>query len=254
MSIVRYLNLSGLLSATETQQQALQQAVAHYVQQYQQHLQSVQASEPAPAIQWQYQVPELGEGGACSLFGQLADAPYDLTGILGGKTATNQQLLQQMSCISAFYQSHSKSDWFGIYQRRVNPQGETVLVKLSYFGAPSRAEFPLTAEFAAISNNSTVGLSGKARIINDVPAYLQQGGEYYTCDPKVLAEACIPLYDDGGQVVGIIDSEAFQKDLFVADELALLIATAIVVPALWQTNPELEKTAASADFGSSLTQ
>jgi len=178
-------------------------------------------------------VPELGEGGACSLFGQLAEQPYDLTTILGGTTAANQQLLEQMTVISAFYQLQSKSDWFGIYQRRMNPQGETVLVKLSYFGAPSRAEFPLTEEFAAISNNSTVGLTGKARIINDVPAYLQQGGEYYTCDPKVLAEACIPLYNEDGDVVGIIDSEAFQKQLFVADELALLIATAIVVPTLW---------------------
>jgi putative methionine-R-sulfoxide reductase with GAF domain len=237
MSIVRYLNLSGLLPATETQQQALQQAVADYVQHYylqqDQQLQQVQGTATAPVVQWQYQVPELGEGGACSLFGQLAEQPYDLTGILGGKTAANQQLLQQMAAVSAFYQAHSKSDWFGIYQRRVNPQGETVLVKLSYFGAPSRAEFPLTNEFAAISNNSTVGLSGKARIINDVPAYLQQGGEYYTCDPKVQAEACIPLYDDAGQVVGIIDSEAFQKQLFEADELALLIATAILVPTLW---------------------
>lgn len=233
MSIVRYLNLSGLLPATDTEQQALQQAVAQFVQKYQLHLQSVQASQTAPVCQWQYQVPELGEGGACSLFGQLADQPYDLTAILGGRTAANQQLLEQMTTVTAFYQSQSKSDWFGIYQRRVNPQGDTVLVKLSYFGAPSRAEFPLTAEFAAISNNSTVGLSGTARIINDVPAYLQQGGEYYTCDPKVLAEACIPLYDEAGQVVGIIDSEAFQKQLFAADELALLIATAILVPTLW---------------------
>ncbi len=232
MSIVHYLNLSGLLPTTAAEQQALQLAVAHYSQQLQQAL----AVSPSSAvISWQYQVPELGEGGACSLFGHLADEPYDLTAILGGQTASNTQLLQQMAAISAFYQAHSQSDWFGIYQRRVNPQGETVLVKLSYFGAPSRAEFPLTDEFAAISNNSTVGLSGKARIINDVPAYLQQGGEYYTCDPKVLAEACIPLYDDTGQVVGIIDSEAFQKQLFAGDELALLIAIAIAVPALWAT-------------------
>lgn len=247
MSIVRYLNLSGLLPATDAQQQALQQAVANYVQQYQQHLQSMQASDIAPAIQWHYQVPELGEGGACSLFGQLADQPYDLTAILGGKTPANQHLLQQMQCVTAFYQSQSQSDWFGIYQRRLNPQGETVLVKLSYFGAASRAEFPLTAQFAAISNNSTVGLSGKARIINDVPAYLQQGGEYYTCDPKVLAEACIPLFDEAGQVVGIIDSEAFQKQLFEADELALLIATAIIVPALW-AGQSLSELAGATDF------
>lgn len=229
MSIVRYLHLSGLLPETEVQQQALQHAVAHYIAQYQQALAKIEV----PPIQWQYQVPELGEGGACSLFGQLAEQPYDLSVILGGQTTANQRLLEQMATISTFYQTQSQSDWFGIYQRRVNPQGETVLVKLSYFGAPSRAEFPLTAEFAAISNNSTVGLTGKARIINDVPAYLQQGGEYYTCDPKVLAEACIPLYDEAGDVVGIIDSEAFKKQLFEADELALLIATAIVVPTLW---------------------
>lgn len=229
MSIVRYLDLSGLLPATTTQQQALQQAIAGYQHQLSQVL---VAAEPQD-VQWQYQVPELGEGGACSLFGQLADKPYDLSATLGGQTATNKQLLQQMAVISSFYQSHSQSDWFGIYQRRVNPQGETVLVKLSYFGAPSRAEFPLTAEFAAISNNSTVGLSGKARLINDVTAYLQQGGEYYTCDPKVLAEACIPLYDEAGQVVGIIDSEAFRTQLFEGDELALLIATAITVPMVW---------------------
>ncbi|RVU34316.1 histidine kinase [Rheinheimera riviphila] len=250
MSIVRYLKLSGLFPATESQQQALQQAVAHYLQQYQQQLEQVQASGAAPAMQWQYQVPELGEGGACSLFGQLAEQPYDLTAILGGQTAANQQLLQQMASVTDFYQSHSKSDWFGIYQRRVNLQGDTVLVKLSYFGAPSRAEFPLTAEFAAISNNSTVGLTGKARIINDVPAYLQQGGEYYTCDPKVLAEACIPLYDEAGQVVGIIDSEAFQKQLFEADELALLIATAILVPTLWAAQSSAEGTLENTDLNS----
>ena len=35
----------------------------------------------------------------------------------------------------------------------------------AYVGAPSRAEFPLTEEFARTSNNSTVGLSGKARAL-----------------------------------------------------------------------------------------
>lgn len=249
MSIVRYLQLSGLLPETESQQLALQHAVANYVAQYQQVL----THPESPAIAWQYQVPELGEGGACSLFGQLAEQPYDLSIILGGKTPENQRLLAQMAAVSAFYRAHSQSDWFGIYQRRVNPERETVLVKLCYFGAPSRAEFPLTAEFAAMSNNSSVGLSGKARIINDVPAYLQQGGEYYTCDPKVLAEACVPLIDEAGQVVGIIDSEAFQKQLFTADELALLIATAIIVPTLWQGQIDHTFVASSTEFSAHAT-
>ena len=233
MSISNYLNLSGLLPGSPAEQLQLQQQIGEYYQKLQQKLQQLLQTADIPQLHWQYQVPELGEGGACSLFGQLADQPYDLTLILGGQTAANQQLLTQMTQICAFYQAHSQSDWFGIYQRRVNPQGETVLVKLSYFGAPSRAEFPLTDEFAAISNNSTVGLSGKARIINDVPAYLTKGGEYYTCDPKVLAEACIPLFDAQGQVAGIIDSEAFSADLFHGAELALLVATALVVSDLW---------------------
>ena len=59
-------------------------------------------------------------------------------------------------------------DWLGIYQRRVNPAGLPVLVKLSYVGRPSRAEFPLTPEFAAGSTNSTVGLTGRALVIDDV--------------------------------------------------------------------------------------
>src|SRR5690606_29711448 len=51
------------------------------------------------AVQWQYQVPLLGEGGACSLFGELDDTPYDLSAILGGKTNENQQALSKLSCI-----------------------------------------------------------------------------------------------------------------------------------------------------------
>ena len=120
--------------------------------------------------------------------------------------------------------------WFGIYQARQNPAGEAVLVKLSYFGAPSRAEFPLTAEFAAISNNSTVGLSGKARVINSVASYLQQGGEYYTCDPKVQAEACLPLYAQSGRILGIVDAEDFQPEVFNPQALALLVAVCLTIP------------------------
>jgi putative methionine-R-sulfoxide reductase with GAF domain len=230
MSIQTYLAQSGLLSADADVMQKLLQAVDHYQTEL---AAAIKNADLKLQVQWQYEVPELGEGGSCSLFGKLAAEPYDLTAILGGKTQANHALLARLNAISRYYQSHSQSNWFGIYQQRQNSAGETVLVKLSYFGEPSRAEFPLTPEFAAISNNSSVGLSGKARIINDVPAYLQQGGEYYTCDPKVLAEACVPLLNDAGQVVGIIDSEAFAKDVFHGDELALLIAAAMLVPVIF---------------------
>lgn len=222
-SIQAYLVRCGLQSDAFSAD--FYQQVAYYQQQ-------LTALTPASTVQWQFRVPELGEGGSCSLFGQLADEPYDLLPILGGQTDANQQLLAKVTAVVQFYQAHSASHWFGVYQRRVNPAGETVLVKLAYFGAESRAEFPLTAEFAAISNNSTVGLSGQGRIINDVAAYLAQGGEYYTCDPKVQSEACLPLIGVDGAVIGIIDSEAFTQNLFHGKELALLIAVALTLPAL----------------------
>ncbi len=177
-------------------------------------------------VKWQFQVPELGEGGACSLFGQLAAEPYDLTRILGGVTAQTQALLATATAVTAYYQQHSRSHWFGIYQARPNTAGEPVLVKLAYFGAESRAEFPLTEAFAQGSNNSAVGLSGRGRIINDVAAYVAEGGGYYTCDPKVKAEACLPLFNSAGQVIGILDSEAFDTGFFQGDELALVVAVA----------------------------
>jgi len=177
-------------------------------------------------VAWRYRVPELGEGGACSLFGQLAEQPYDLTGLLGEPGADNQRLVAEATIITRYYRAHSASHWFGVYQSRRKPDGEPVLVKLAYFGAESRAEFPLTEAFAAGSNNSAVGLSGRARLINDVAAFVAEGGGYYTCDPKVKAEACLPLFDADRRIVGILDSEAFDKDFFTGPELALIVAVA----------------------------
>lgn len=224
-SLAAYLAQCGLELATLPDQFAAEVAA------FREQLQQLPAV-PAAELQWQYQVPELGEGGSCSLFGQLAAEPYDLAATLGGQTAENIALLSRITAIVRFYQTNSRSHWFGVYQARQNLQGEPVLVKLAYFGAQSRAEFPLTAEFAAISNNSTVGLSGKGRIINDVSAYLAQGGEYYTCDPKVQAEACLPLLSADGAVLGIIDSEAFEQQIFAGKELALLCAVALELPQL----------------------
>ncbi|SNY46427.1 GAF domain-containing protein, putative methionine-R-sulfoxide reductase [Arsukibacterium tuosuense] len=181
-------------------------------------------------VHWQFQVPELGEGGACSLFGQLAAEPYSLLPILGGQTPANQLALSKLSAIAGYYREYSGQDWFGIYQARPNVDAEQVLVKLAYYGAPSRPEFPLNSEFAKISNNSTVGLSGRARVINSVPDYLAAGGEYYTCDPKVQAEACLPLFDQSGKIAGIVDAEHFQQAIFTSAAMALLVAVCLVVP------------------------
>lgn len=217
-----YIRSSGLLA----QFGDISAQVDHYYQQLSQYI----ATAPLPAVKWQFPVPELGEGGACSLFGQLSDTPYDLGAILGGHTSENTQALQKLTQITQFYQQQSGADWFGIYQARNNVVQQPVLVKLAYIGAPSRAEFPLNAEFAQISNNSTVGLTGKARVINNVKHYLAQGGEYYTCDPAVQAEACLPLFDQSGKIAGIVDAENFTQDVFTADAMALLVAVCITVP------------------------
>lgn len=176
---------------------------------------------------YQYQVPELGEGGACSLFGEMADEPYLLAPILGGENTENSQLLADLNAAVANITDQSQCDWLGLYSRRVNAEGEEVLVKLAYRGKPSRAEFPLNEAFASISNNSTVGLTGEGRLIQSVKAYLADGGEYYTCDPKVQSELCIPLYDDNQRVIGILDAEAFQEEFFSAEKLAQFIGLAL---------------------------
>lgn len=222
LSLSDYLHRAGLTAQFGD--------IAEKVLQVQRELvQFIARAEDYP-LQWQYKVPELGEGGACSLFGQLSDEPYDLTAILGGQSAANQQALAALTKITAFYRQYSGLDWFGIYQARLNSSNNAVLVKLAYYGAPSRAEFPLDAEFAKISNNSTVGLTGKARVINDVAAYLASGGEYYTCDPKVQAEACLPLFDQSGKITGIVDAEDFNKNVFTADAMAVLLAVCLTIP------------------------
>jgi|JI7StandDraft_1071085.scaffolds.fasta_scaffold01424_6 putative methionine-R-sulfoxide reductase with GAF domain len=236
-------------------QLSLPAALESQVQAHVTDLLGLMASSTAQAVDWYYFVPQLGEGGACSIFDALDPEPFDLATRLGGINAANLAMLQKLTVVAQWYQARSASQWFGIYKKMPSGEGFS-LVKMAYYGAPSRAEFPLTPEFAAISNNSSVGLSGTARIINDVPAYLNQGGEYYTCDPKVLAEACVPLFaeprladaafvSDGlatqhgsndAHIVGIVDAEAFTRDLYQADELALLAAVVLVVPAIFAGN------------------
>lgn len=177
---------------------------------------------------WSYLIPELGEGGSCSLFGALQQEPFSLASQLGNDKAVDNALSHLQSIVK-FIESKTNVDWFGIYQTRVNSEGSHLL-KLAYLGAPSRPIFPLTSEFAKISNNVQVGLRGKGRIINDVDAYVSQGGEYYTCDPKVKSEVCLPLYNAHNQCIGIIDAESFNKDFFTEQQLAYFVAACIKIP------------------------
>ena len=179
-----------------------------------------------------YSVPMMTEDGACSVVDQLAPVPYDLAPILGGRSDQTTRRLALLERLVERTQETTGADWVGVYQRRTNAAGLPVLVKLAYVGRPSRAEFPLTTEFAERSTNSTVGLTGRATVIDDVGKHVEAGGGFYVCDDGVQAEACVPILDENRQVVGIVDAEAKPRGFFGAERLAVVAALAIVAAAV----------------------
>lgn len=181
---------------------------------------------------YSYQVPMLSDDGSCSLIEELAPQPYDLTDILGGRNEANKRKLLLLNQLVEHATQLTGADWLGIYQARQNNMANTVLVKLAYRGRPSRAEFPLNAEFAKGSTNSTVGLNGHAKVIDDVAAFTAEGGGFYVCDDAVQSETCLPIFDEAGKIIGIIDAEASPKAFFNSDRLSNLVAMALVAPAL----------------------
>ncbi|KZN48001.1 GAF domain-containing protein [Pseudoalteromonas luteoviolacea] len=184
---------------------------------------STQHAQPV----WSYKIPELGEGGSCSLFGHLQEAPFLLNDYIDD-SEENDASLSKLQAIVEFVHNQTGVDWFGIYQARPIEE-EQQLLKLAYQGAPSRPLFPINEQFAGTSNNIQTVMSARSRIINDIPAYIAQGGEYYTCDPKVQSEVCLPLLDENFECVGIIDAEAFSKDFFTADNLSVLVAACMKI-------------------------
>ena len=185
-----------------------------------------------PSSLYTYQVPMLTEDGACSVVDEMSPTPYDLTAILGGRSEQTTRRLALLERLVERAQETTASDWVGIYQRRHNANGEPVLAKVSYIGRPSRAEFPLTPAFAERSTNSTVGLTGRAIVIDDVGKHVEAGGGFYVCDDGVQSEACVPILDEAKQVVGIVDAEAKPKGFFGGERLATIAALAIVAAAV----------------------
>jgi L-methionine (R)-S-oxide reductase len=185
-----------------------------------------------PGSLYTYQVPMMSEDGACSIVDELAPVPYDLTGILGGRSDQATRRLALLERLVERTQETTGAEWVGIYAKRVNAAGIPVLVKVSYVGRPSRAEFPLTRDFAERSTNSTVGLTGRATVIEDVSKHVEAGGGFYVCDDGVQSEACVPILDEAREVVGIVDAEAKPKGFFGADRLSVVAALAIVAAAV----------------------
>ena len=179
-----------------------------------------------------YTVPMLTEDGSCSIVDQLAPVPYDLGAVLGGRSEQTTRRLALLERLVERAQETTAADWVGIYQRRTNAAGLEVLVKVSYVGKPSRAEFPLTREFAQRSTNSTVGLTGRATVIDDVSKHVEGGGGFYVCDDGVQSEACVPIIGADRDVAGIVDVEAKPRAYFGAERLAVVAALAIVAAAV----------------------
>jgi putative methionine-R-sulfoxide reductase with GAF domain len=179
-----------------------------------------------------YPVPMLTEDGSCSIVDKMSPTPYDLSAILGGRGEQTTRRLALLERLVERAQETTGADWIGLYQRRPRPSGEPVLVKVAYVGRPSRAEFPLTREFAARSTNATVGLTGHATVIEDVSKHVEAGGGFYVCDEGVQSEACVPILDEERQVVGIVDAEAKPRAFFDSHRLAVIAALAMVAPAV----------------------
>lgn len=177
---------------------------------------------------YSYPVPMLTEDGTCSVVDQMAPVPYDLAAILGGEEERTTRRLALLERLVERAQETTGADWLGVYGKRVNPAGVPVLVKVSYVGRPSRAEFPLTREFAERSTNSAVGLTGRATVIEDVSKHVEAGGGFYVCDDGVQSEACVPILDEERQVAGIVDAEAKPRGFFGAERLVIVAALAIV--------------------------
>ncbi|QEL55130.1 GAF domain-containing protein [Chromobacterium paludis] len=200
----------------------------------------IAVDKPAPSRDlYRYKVPKLGEGGSCSLIDELEEAPYDLRVVLGAETRETTLALANLHALLDSVNHKLGADWIGIY-RKIGAGKNGVLVKLAYKGVESRAEFPLTEEFAAISNNSRVGLTGWAVMLDDVAQWREEGGGYYECDPKVKSEACLPVLHSDDNVLGIIDAESFQTGHFTPERQVWLVALAVVLPQLLLQLPPLE--------------
>ncbi len=224
--VAGYLRAAGL-EQLEGHEEEIALAIADYIEAMADKVDVGDASSL-----YTYPVPMLSDDGTCSVVDEMAPVPYDLTGILGGRSEQATRRLALLERLVERAQETTGCDWVGVYQRRATPAGTPVLVKLSYVGRPSRAEFPLTAAFAEGSTNSTVGLTGRSLVIDDVKRHVEAGGAFYVCDGEVQSEACLPLLDETREVLGIVDAEAKPLSFFGPKRLARLAALALVVPAV----------------------
>lgn len=190
-------------------------------------------SEPAPQFSktrvkglFVYDVPKEANG-AC-IYPKVKDSDYNLAfvegvdpSLKGLENDPQTERIWRLKKIVTSLSTITNTEWVGVYRAVTNPQGERVLAKEAYFGDMSKPEFPLTEENAKHSNNSKVGLTGEAVIMDDVLGTLAADPDttYYTCNPNVDSEFCLPIFGKNGDILGIIDAEAWVKNHFDADKL-----------------------------------
>ena len=154
----------------------------------------------------------------------MSPEPFDLLAVMQGlkvdEISLEHPALKRVALLRGVIEAlvtATGADWVGVYRTvegHASTPAKRCLVKEAYFGAPSRPFFPLTEEFAAHSNNSTVAMKSEACIILDTRA-LSDDEPYYICDGKVRAEICAPIIDPStGACIGIIDAEAFKPRFF----------------------------------------
>lgn len=184
----------------------------------------------------QYRVPAMTPDGCTRLDGSLDPTPYNLGRTLGieRQTALDSEAFKRLYVIDwlvALVSEDLGINWLGVYQARNLSAKSRALVKLAYRGIESRAEFPLTEEFAKQSNNSAVGLTGRSIVINDIEKYLSaQGGPYYQCDMLVHSEACLPIFaKDFSSVIGIVDAESYDRNKFSRTIMTQLAAMSYIL-------------------------
>lgn len=162
-----------------------------------------------------FKVPKINEDGSCSRVQQFEEQPFSLVEMFkpGQHKLADYvshdftRAIWRLGEVCEELKAKVECDWLGIYRLvpNVSGHGYAGLVKCAYRGEPSRAIFPVTAEFAKQSNNSWVALHGRGKLVEDVRTY---EGPYYACSQKVLSELCVPILVENC-VVGIIDAESF---------------------------------------------
>ena len=162
---------------------------------------------------YSYDIPEETVLGVCSTESSKEYHLYKILGVSRDEIIENHHTLRllRVNEIVCRLQLLTAVDWLGIYRKTKNEKGREVLLKEAYYGKASRAEFPLEEAFAKRSNNSSVGLSGKAILVQDIDNYR---GPYFTCDIQVKSELCLPILGVRNEVIGIIDAESFRSNFF----------------------------------------